>query len=430
MRSSYTADGSPTAARAARSAREPPGRSALRRPGPAHALDLPHGVRGRFDYSDGPLTGLAYTRGGKRSPPSARRTTRPGGSAVSAETSRRPALPREQARRASTRAHQAGRQTSGTAPGTCSRTRTHRYTWDARGRLVAVDRARGTDHFRLRRARSTYQRHHCGQDRPLRLRRRRRRPVRRLRRHAARRTSAVPTAPRWPARPRQRHDDVPPRRPRQRRRSGRRGRDGTPLLLRPVRGSRDSPARRRARASAACSRTRRASCRWARASTTRRPVASSRATAGGSRAGTPTSTATPWARPTVYTDPSGHASECVGIALGWAMSVLGPGGGWDDFDALEDQAQSGQISQDEWTVRRRPDLARHLVRLRRRRQRLRHQRRRHQRRRPAPAGFQQGRGPCPGQPRRRRRHRCATPPGPGSAAPARCLRSCAGCWSG
>ena len=55
--------------------------------------------------------------------------------------------------------------------------------------------------------------------------------------------------------------------------------------------------------------------------------------------------------PTVYTDPSGHASECVGIALGWAMSVLGPGGGWDDFDALDDQSRSGQISQDEWTLR-------------------------------------------------------------------------------
>ncbi len=55
--------------------------------------------------------------------------------------------------------------------------------------------------------------------------------------------------------------------------------------------------------------------------------------------------------PTVYTDPSGHASECVGIALGWAMSVLGPGGGWDDYDALEDQAQSGQVDQDEWTLR-------------------------------------------------------------------------------
>ena len=54
--------------------------------------------------------------------------------------------------------------------------------------------------------------------------------------------------------------------------------------------------------------------------------------------------------PTVYTDPSGHAAECVGMALGWAMSALGPGGGWDDYDALEDKVDSGQISQDEWTV--------------------------------------------------------------------------------
>ena len=54
--------------------------------------------------------------------------------------------------------------------------------------------------------------------------------------------------------------------------------------------------------------------------------------------------------PTVYTDPSGHAAECVGMALGWAMSALGPGGGWDDYDALEDKADSGQISQDEWSV--------------------------------------------------------------------------------
>ena len=54
--------------------------------------------------------------------------------------------------------------------------------------------------------------------------------------------------------------------------------------------------------------------------------------------------------PTVYTDPSGHAAECVGMALGWAMSALGPGGGWDDYDALEDKVDAGQISQDEWTV--------------------------------------------------------------------------------
>ncbi|WP_155917885.1 RHS repeat-associated core domain-containing protein [Marmoricola sp. URHB0036] len=54
--------------------------------------------------------------------------------------------------------------------------------------------------------------------------------------------------------------------------------------------------------------------------------------------------------PTVYTDPTGHAAECVGMALGWAMSALGPGGGWDDYDALEDKADSGQISQDEWSV--------------------------------------------------------------------------------
>ena len=39
------------------------------------------------------------------------------------------------------------------------------------------------------------------------------------------------------------------------------------------------------------------------------------------------------------------------MALGWAMSVLGPGGGWDDYEALEDQADAGQISQDQWSVK-------------------------------------------------------------------------------
>ncbi|MCW2848536.1 MAG: hypothetical protein JWR90_2510 [Marmoricola sp.] len=54
--------------------------------------------------------------------------------------------------------------------------------------------------------------------------------------------------------------------------------------------------------------------------------------------------------PTVYTDPSGHVSECVGMALGWAMSTLGPGGGWDDYDALDDKVRSGELSPDQWTV--------------------------------------------------------------------------------
>ncbi len=55
--------------------------------------------------------------------------------------------------------------------------------------------------------------------------------------------------------------------------------------------------------------------------------------------------------PTVYTDPSGHAAECVGIALGWAMSVLGPGGGWDDYDALQEQVGSGRLTEDQWAVK-------------------------------------------------------------------------------
>ena len=311
------------------------------------ALDLPGGVRGRFSYSDGQLTGLTYDSGGRRIGSQSAAYDGSGRLSALGGSLARPALPETQSGSSYDAAHQTA-QMQWDSAGNLLRDSRHRYTWDARGRLVQVVGPEGLTRFRYdalgRRTsattgHSTVRYVYDGED-----------VVQYVAADGTRTTYL-------------------------------RGPDGTPLASTSSGGTTTylPDVLGNVGASVGANGTVRRfsydpfgvpaqpqgadepgfrglledpSGQLSMGARVYDPVTGrfiSRDT-WGIEGGDSNLYRYALGAPTVYTDPSGHASECVGIALGWAMSVLGPGGGWDDFDALGDKVQSGQISEDEWTV--------------------------------------------------------------------------------
>ena len=111
-------------------------------------LDLPNGVRGRFEYTDGRVSRISYSRGGRLIASQSASYDRRGRVRTLAGDLGQPELPAAQGRSTFDAAHQVTESPAGTrwrwdAAGNLLQDDTHRYQWDARGRLVGVSGPEG-----------------------------------------------------------------------------------------------------------------------------------------------------------------------------------------------------------------------------------------------------------------------------------------------